>query len=359
RWYSLEADMSRFCRAKPDDWAQLALLLGTYQIRYMRIPDHAAVGETVEAVKAIQPRTAGYVNAVLRQVTAHAAPTKLKPYQKAELPRWMYGQWRDAFGADAVASFAPCLQEAPRLCVAVFGERNDWLAKVQGMGIEAEPGELSPNAVLMPGGTDVTALPGYEAGEFTVMDQAAQAAVMALPDMVEGALILDLCAAPGGKTALLAQRFPGAKLVAVELNERRIPRLLDNMQRLGPENVSVLRADAGRLPFPADSIDAIFLDAPCSASGVLRRHPDAKFLHDAAAVERNAALQLHLARESLRVLKKHAPMVYGVCSIHPAENEAVLEALSASQALQMLDSRRLFPSLKHDGFFYSLLKKPG
>ena len=90
RWFSLEADMSRFCRAKPDDWTQLALLLGTYQIRHMRIPDHAAVGETVEAVKAIQPKSAGYVNAILRKVAAHPAPTKLKPNQKAKLPRLMY-----------------------------------------------------------------------------------------------------------------------------------------------------------------------------------------------------------------------------------------------------------------------------
>ncbi len=358
RWYSLEADMSRFCRAKPDVWARLGLLLGTYHIRHMRVPDHAAVGETVAAVKMIHPRSAGYVNAVLRKVAAHDTPVRIKPYQQAELPRWMYSQWRDTFGREVTGLFTQALQQAPNLCVAVLGERECWMEAVRAQGITTEAGELSPYAVLLPSGIEVTSLPGYREGAFTVMDQAAQAAVMALPDLPDGAVLLDLCAAPGGKTALLAHRFPKTVIIAVELNPRRIPRLQENMQRLGCGNVSIIQADVRLLPFADTTVNAVFLDAPCSASGVLRRHPDAKFLHDNESVERIARHQLCLAQESLRVLKGKATMLYAVCSIHPAENEQVIEQLTASVDMEKQASQRLFPSLTHDGFFFSVLEKP-
>ncbi|HKI61477.1 MAG TPA: transcription antitermination factor NusB [Mariprofundaceae bacterium] len=358
RWYSLEADMSRFCRAKPDVRTHLALLLGTYQLRHMRVPAHAAVAETVGAIKAEHPKSAGYVNAVLRQVASHEAPAKLKPHQLAELPKWVYTMWRDAFGADVVMSFARALQHVPALCVAVMSERDAWIDRVRASGMMAEAGELSPYAVLLPPSTDVAALPGFTEGEFTVMDQAAQAAVLALPDVQDGALVLDLCAAPGGKTALLAHRFPRARIVALEMNGRRIPRLMENLARLGCRNVSVIQADAGRLPFADAMIDSVLLDAPCSASGILRRHPDAKFLHDAASIHRLGMQQQALCKESIRVLKPGAGMVYAVCSIHPAENEEVIDLLSSACAdVSVGGAERLFPSRTSDGFFFASLKK--
>jgi len=358
RWYSLEADMSRFCRAKPDDWTQLALLLGTYQLRHMRVPTHAAVAETVGAMKLIQPKSAGYVNAVLRQVAKQEAPAKIRPHQLAELPKWMFTRWRDAFGADVVQSFAASLQQIPVLTVAVLVDRNVWIEKVRASGIQAEAGQLSPYAVMLPASTDVTSLPGFSEGEFVVMDQAAQAAVMALPELSDGAVILDLCAAPGGKTALLAHRFPQARIVAVELNSRRIPRLLENLSRLACRNVSLLQADAAVLPFADATVDAVFLDAPCSASGVLRRHPDAKFLHDAASLERTAGLQLALCSEAGRVLKQGAPMIYAVCSIHPVENEQVVSnLLTAGIDLKAGEAKRLFPAMHADGFFFARMHK--
>jgi 16S rRNA (cytosine967-C5)-methyltransferase len=358
RWYSLEADMSRFCRAKPDELTQLALLLGTYQLRHMRVPVHAAVAETVGAIKALQPKSTGYVNAVLRKVAQHEAPAKLKPHQLAELPKWMYTLWRDAFGADVVLSFAEALQQVPVLTVAVMCNRDTWMDRVRAIGIQAEAGELSPYAVVLPSSTDVATLPGFSEGEFTVMDQAAQAAVMAMPDVPEGALVLDLCAAPGGKTALLSHRFPHARIVAVELNGKRIPRLMENLDRLGCRNVSVIQADAGRLPFADALIDSVLLDAPCSASGILRRHPDAKFLHDAVSLHRLGMQQQVLCTESIRVLKPGAEMVYAVCSIHPAENEKVIDLLSSACAdVSVGEAKRLFPSRNSDGFFFSPLKK--
>ena len=214
RFYSLEADMSRYCRSKPDDQAYLALLLGTYQLRHMRVASHAAVSETVSAIKVLRPKAAGFVNAVLRRVAENEPPAKLKPNQRAELPRWMYTRWRDAFGSDQVKQFCAALKLPPSLSMAVFGDRDEWIEQARDMGVTAVAGELSPYAVLLPTGTHVTSLPGFEEGVFTVMDQAAQAAVMAL-DIDHAGIILDLCAAPGGKTAMLSYRFPDARIIAV------------------------------------------------------------------------------------------------------------------------------------------------
>ncbi|MDQ6992621.1 MAG: transcription antitermination factor NusB [Mariprofundus sp.] len=349
RFYSLEADYSRFCRSKPDETAQMALLVGSYQLRHMRIPVHAAVSETVAAVMQSNPKGAGFVNAVLRRVAEHESPGKLKPYQRAELPRWMYNRWRDAFGAEVVARCCDALREVPPLCLALFVERKAWMAEAAASDIAVSVGTLSPYAVLLAAGSDVRSLPGYAEGAFMVMDQAAQAAVMALPDPCANGVIVDLCASPGGKSALLSHRFPKVKIIAVELNSTRLPRLRENLKRLKCHNVEVVQADGTQLPFADGSVDGLLLDGPCSASGILRRHPDAKFLHDEQDVKTLALLQRQLLKEAERVLKEQASMVYAVCSIQPQENELVL--VDSKREWQM---QRRFPALQWDGFFHAI-----
>lgn len=353
RYFSLEADASRYIQAKPEDFVRLALLVGSYQIRHLRLPVHAAVHATVEAVKRSgQAKAAGMVNAVLRRVAESEPPARLKPYQRAELPQWLYATWRDAFGAERIADIAAVFQELPPLSVAVLdGDRQTWIEAVRGEGIEAGPGELGAHAVLLPASTDVAALPGYGEGRFTVMDQAAQYAALAL-DIGAGDRVLDLCAAPGGKTALLARLHPGSPVTAVELSAARIPRLTENLERLKADNVTVQQADATALPFADGTFDAVLLDAPCSASGVIRRHPDAKFIHDRDSVARHAALQKKMLAEALRVLAPGGRLVYAVCSIHPEENERVVEGFA-----ELGSAERLFPSLSHDGFFIARLHK--
>jgi len=350
RFFSLEADFSRFLKQKPDVEARMTLLLGTYQLRHMRVPSHAAVSECVDAIKIFQPKASGMVNAVLRKVASSEPPKKLKPYQRAELPRWMYANWRDAWGAEAVQEFCVSLQQLPRLCVAVFTDRDIWIEQVKGLFIEAEKGDFSPYAVLLPAGTHVPSLPGFDAGVFTVMDQAAQMAVLAL-DVADQGTILDLCAAPGGKTSLLKHRFSNSKVMAVELNAKRIPRLKENLKRLHANSVSVLQANTLSLPLADSSVDGIVLDAPCSASGILRRHPDAKFLHDNDAVDALYMIQKNMLKEAMRVLKSNGRLVYAVCSIHPQENECVLEAH------EVVQQQRLYPCDDHDGFFWASMTK--
>jgi 16S rRNA (cytosine967-C5)-methyltransferase len=353
RYFSLEVDASRYMQAKPEDFVRLALLVGTYQIRHLRLPVHAAVHATVEAVKQSKhAKAAGMVNAVLRRVAENDPPAKLKPHQRAELPQWLYAAWRDGFGAERTAEIAAVFRDVPPLTVAVLdGDRDAWIRAVHAEGIEATPGELSNHAVLLPASTDVAGLPGYADGRFTVMDQAAQYAALAL-DVHPGDKVLDLCAAPGGKTALLARLHPESEVTALELSAARLPRLQENLARLKATNVHVEQGDATALAHADDTFDAILLDAPCSASGVIRRHPDAKFIHDRDSVVRHAELQKRMVAEALRVLKPGGRLVYAVCSIHPEENEW---AVANTPGLQ--SSERLFPSESHDGFFIARLGK--
>jgi 16S rRNA (cytosine967-C5)-methyltransferase len=352
-YYTLEADMSRFIKQKPEEHSRMALLLGTYQLRHMRVPTHAAVSETVAAVKTYAPNDAGFINAVLRKIATSEPPKKLKPHQRAELPKWMYASWRDAFGADKVQSMMQVCKQPADLCIAVFKNRETWINKAIQQGFTARQGELSPYAVLLDANTNISLLPGYTEGEFTVIDQAAQAATLPLMLTHETGHVLDICAAPGGKTAMLGKRFPHAQVSAIELNPKRIPRLQENLKRLNLKNVEIVQADANALPYADNSIDAILLDAPCSASGTLRRHPDAKFLHDKESMIQAAKLQTSLLTEALRVLKPSGTLVYAVCSIHPQENEAVVNPFKGVQSTQ-----RLLPTATHDGFFFSQIIKP-
>jgi 16S rRNA (cytosine967-C5)-methyltransferase len=352
-YYTLEADMSRFIKQKPEEHSRMALLLGTYQLRHMRVPAHAAVSETVAAIKPYIPQDAGFINAVLRKISNSEPPNKLKPHQRAELPKWIYTAWRDAWGADVVQAMMQACKQPADLCIAIFKNREEWINKVVQHGFTVRQGELTPYAVLLAANTNVSLLPGYTEGEFTVIDQAAQAATLPLMLTHETGHVLDICAAPGGKTAMLAKRFPKAQVTAIELNPKRIPRLQENLNRLNLRNVKIVQADANTLPYADNSIDAILLDAPCSASGTLRRHPDAKFLHDKESMIQASKLQISLLKESFRVLKVGGTLVYAVCSIHPQENEAVVNQFKGVQSTQ-----RLLPSHTHDGFFFAQIIKP-
>jgi len=350
RFFSLEADFSRFLKQKPDMEARMCLFIGTYQIRHMRIPSHAAVSECVDAIKFFQPKAAGMVNAVLRKITAQEPPKTLKPHQRAELPKWMYASWRNHWGAEITQDFCQALQHQPQLSLAVFDDRETWIHLAQQQGHSAEIGELSPFAVILGTGTHVPSLPQFEQGGFQVMDQAPQHAVMAL-DMPTPGIILDICAAPGGKSSLLAHRFPTSHIIAIERNQKRIPRLQENLQRLNAKQAHILQADAIHLPMPDQSVDAIMLDAPCSASGILRRHPDAKFSHDEHAIQLLANQQKIMLEEALRVLKTGGTLIYAVCSIHPQENEQVIAGHN------IIQQKRLYPNHMHDGFFWAEIRK--
>ncbi len=353
-YFSLEADVSRFTREKPEPTVAMALMLGAYQLRHLGTPAHAAVAETVSAIRPLQARAVPLVNAILRQLTRKNPPEKLKPHQRLELPRWMYCQWRDHWGATTLSDFATVLQSPPPLTIAVLGDREAWLSLAYDAGFDAVAGELSTTAVLLPTGTPVTRLPWYEEGHILVMDQAAQASVHLLCDGLQQSpnLVVDLCAAPGGKTALLAYLLPTSTIIAVEYHARRLPTLQQNLHRLQLANIHVIQGDARQLPWQDQSADAVFLDAPCTASGLLRKQPDVRFHHDEKQLQTLVAQQTTMLQEAFRLLKPNGCMVYAVCSIHHQE-QAVVHACPATLEKEM----RLFPAEDHDGFYAARMRR--
>jgi len=367
RYFSLEADFCRFVHDKPEELTRMALFVGCYQLRHMRIPSHAAVFETVEAIKKLQPNMTSRVNAILRRCVRNAPPKKLKPWQQCELPQNIYRLWRDHFGLEQLKSFAAHLTSPPPLTVAVLGvSRETWLAECQQQGIEATLGQHAPWAVVLPAGTSVLNLPGYDEGHFMVMDQAAQMSIAALrPDTTRH---LDMCSAPGGKLILAAQQHTKAQVVGVERMAARLPRLQENMWRMQSQ-AHLCHADALYLPCADDSFDTVLLDAPCSASGIFRRHPDAKFLHDMGNIQALAKRQLRMLQEALRVCRPGGQVIYAVCSLHQQEAEEVVQQVQEASTPEALPAclqahqiqagmARLLPSAEHDGFFIaSLMKK--
>jgi len=353
-YFSLEADISRFTREKPEPTVAMALMLGAYQLRHLATPAHAAVAETVNAIRPLQARAVPLVNAILRQLTRKNPPKKLKPHQRCELPRWMYCQWRDDWGAATLNDFVTVLQSPPPLTLAILGDREAWLTLAYDAGFDAVAGELSATAVLLPTGTAVTRLPWYDEGHIIVMDQAAQASVHLLCDGLQQTPnhVIDLCSSPGGKTALLAYLLPQSTIFSVEYYARRLPTLQQNLQRLQLANVHIIQGDARQLPWIDQSADAIFLDAPCSASGLLRKHPDVRFHHNQQQLQTLVAQQTSMLQEAIRLLKPNALMVYAVCSIHHQE-QAVVQQCAATLAKEM----RLLPAEDHDGFYAARMQR--
>ncbi|MDX8409445.1 MAG: transcription antitermination factor NusB [Mariprofundales bacterium] len=373
-FFTLEADFSRFLKHKPDPLLQAALLVGAFQLRHLHTPPHAALHATVEAIKyddskqkvskhTILTRIAT-CNAVLRKLAASDPPRRYKAQQRCQLPKWIYSHWRDAYGADAVSMMMEHAQTPPPLTVAAMGDRAALLTRWQAAEIDVRAGTLSPQAIILPSGTPLDTLPGFDDGDCTVMDQAAQLAALALPP--SPGVCLDICAAPGGKYALLSSNM--GNIIALELEAKRMGRLQQNCQRLRLDGATLLQGDARMPPFRTGSADRIMLDAPCTASGLLRRHPDARFGHDASDMQRLTLQQQQMIRAALPLLKPDGILAYGVCSIHPQENEQVIAPLLEAGIAQPValppllqpfaiasGMARLLPGEENDGFFIALL----
>jgi 16S rRNA (cytosine967-C5)-methyltransferase len=373
RYFSLRADIFRFIDKSPPVFVQCVLLAGAYQIRHMRVPAYSAVDEMVRIVKQSRQNFAsGLVNAVLRKLSCSPLPASLKPHEQCELPLWMHASWRKSFGDDGVCMIGQAIRTQPSVCIALLGkEKRAWMEGARVKGFQVKAGDLASTAVLLPPGTDVTCLPGYDRGQFVVMDQSAQLVVEALA-VQSGQHVLDMCAAPGGKTALIAfQAGTSGMVTAVDSGAARIRTLKENMKRLRLDNVRVFQMDVRKFNSEPEEFDAVLVDAPCSASGILRRHPDAKFLHSKEDLVRHRRLQTGLLSHAADLVKRGGKVVYAVCSIHEEENEEVVTSLLSAKdmepdalpdALKPFEAgagmARILPAEHHDGFFIACLRKP-
>jgi len=295
------------------------LRLGVAQLLYMETPAHAAVSTIVEAAQAQRDSRPfkGLINAVLRGVERDRAdPAKTRALAEAPpqtyAPEWLFNRWRAAFGEPTALAIAARIPEEPATDLSL---RDPADAADPARALEADI--LAGGSLRTERRGDVTEWPGFEAGRWWVQDAAA-AIPARLLDVQPGERVLDLCAAPGGKTLQLAAA--GGVVTAVDRSSARLGRLTDNLQRMGL-SAEVVTAEAADW---SDSrrFDAVLLDAPCTATGTFRRHPDVLWAAKATDLAKLTTLQTRLLESAARRVRPGGRLVYCVCSLEPEEGEA-------------------------------------
>jgi 16S rRNA (cytosine967-C5)-methyltransferase len=285
------------------------LRLGAAQLLFLGTPAHAAVDTSVRLVEAIRlPHLKGLANAVLRRVAnAGAGLPGERDAARLNTPDWLWESWRESYGEETTRAIAGAhLSEAP-LDLSVKQDAAAWAERLDA--------ELLPTGTLRrKAGGNVTELPGFAEGAWWVQDAAAALPVRLLGD-VSGKRVADLCAAPGGKTLQLAAA--GARVTAVDISARRVARLEDNLKRAGLA-AELAVTDASKWT-PDEKFDAVLLDAPCSGTGTLRRHPDIAWLKGQDDVDRLSLTQDRLLANAVKLVRPGGTLVYAVCSLQEEE----------------------------------------
>ena len=351
------------------------MLCGLYQIRWMRVPEHAAVAESVNTCRALGKHWAsGLVNAVLRGYLKRpeALLAALDPAQAAAHPRWLKQALEQAWPAAADSIIAANNTPAPMTVRvnALRETREEWMGRADLAGLAPAAGLLCSSAVILGKAVDVNELPGFAEGAVSVQDEAAQLAAPLL-GATPGERVLDACAAPGGKSAHLLEQTPGLQLCALDISGPRAGRIRETLTRLGL-SAEVREGDASEPAawWDEQPFDRILVDAPCSGTGVIRRHPDIKLLRKPPHVEQASALQSRILDALWPLLKPGGVLLYCTCSILPQENDRVIGSFLASTPDAKADpieadwgfatehGRQLLPQCGgHDGFFYARLCK--
>lgn len=293
------------------------LLLGAAQILWLEVPDHAAVDLSVRLAQADRraARYAGLVNAVLRRV-AQSRATVLADQAARDTPDWLLKRWTKTYGRDIARAIAEANGHEPALDLTVKQDAESWAEHLRGR-------VLPTGTVRTIAQGAISLLPGFSEGAWWVQDAAAALPARLLGD-VRGLSVADLCAAPGGKTAQLA--CAGARVTAVDRSANRLARLRENLTRLSLEAETV---PADVLEWQGGPFDAVLLDAPCSSTGTIRRHPDVPWLKSEADLTVLTSLQQRLLDRAVNLLKPGASLVYCVCSLEPEEGVNQIAALLA------------------------------
>jgi 16S rRNA (cytosine967-C5)-methyltransferase len=329
-----------------------ALRLGVYQLQFLsRVPARAAIFESVELVKAARKRSAApLVNAVLRTISGAGAedmlakintsPDSITLAENAAHPAWLVERWIEHYGIEAARQICAHDQMVPETAIHIHDDQvADELAAA---GVQLSPGRLLSAARRVLAG-DVTGTLAYEEGRVSIQDEASQLVPLLAG---RGEMILDCCAAPGSKTALLARLNPRAKVFATELHPHRA-RLLRNLSRL--PNVHVVAADARQLPFWF-AFDCILADVPCSGTGTLARNPEIKWRLKSEDLHDLQSRQVAILKSALAQLAVGGRLVYSTCSLEHEENEAVVEAaLESAVEFKVADLKRDLEQLRQSG----------
>ncbi len=375
--------------AKLDAEVLIALRLGAFQLLHMdRIPAHAAIDESVEITKHAGHRFAsGMVNAVLRKLAAsrpeQGAQSSDERDWRRGFPAWMVERWSASYGEEAACEICRHGQSEPHLTIRAFD--GDIESELAAEGVSLSPGQLLTSARQVISG-DVTGSKAFREGRVRLQDEGSQLVAELAP---RGGAILDCCAAPGGKTLILAERNPEARIVACESSPQRLAQLRERLAPLG-DRVECRLADAVALKDDA-AYDVVLADVPCSGTGTLGRNPEIRHRLKPEDLERQAERQRAILRAALRAVRPGGHVVYSTCSLEPEENEQVVAAvlsenkdarlvplksrieelrsegiLSASGAENLLHGitaegvLRLLPGVfESDGFFVAMIEKIG
>jgi len=348
------------------------IMVGFYQLLHTRIPPHAALAETVEGAVAIKrPQLKGLINGVLRQFQRQQEELVAEFNQSEQRflhPEWLLKRLKKAY-PQQWESIVDANNQRPPMWLRVnriHHTRDEWLALLEHAEMSGFTHEAYPDAVRLASPAPVQALPGFDQGWVTVQDASAQGCITWLAPQ-NGERILDLCAAPGGKTTHILEAAPQAKVLAVDVDEQRLSRVYDNLKRLGLK-AEVKQGD-GRTPSQwcgDEQFDRILLDAPCSATGVIRRHPDIKWLRRDRDINELAQLQSEILDAVWSHLKSGGTLVYATCSVLPEENAQQIAAFlkrTPDAALHMTGTDDI-PGIQNlpgaeegDGFYYAKLIK--
>ncbi len=362
-------------KAKDQD-IQALILIGLFQLLHTRIPAHAAISETVQAtVKLKKPWAKGLINGTLRAFQRQ--PQLLQQLQQqAEYrfahPRWLIERLQQAWPQDWPQVLEQNNQQGPMsLRVNLLqGSREAYCQQLRDLHIDHQPNRYSACGITLDSALDVDKLPGFRQGRVSVQDEAAQLAA-GLLDLKPAQRVLDACAAPGGKTGHILETEPALQhCLAIDISEERLDRVRDNLQRIQLQ-CQLQVADAARSDWwDGTPFERILLDAPCSATGVIRRNPDIKHLRRNTDIDNLAALQGKILANLWTMLSPGGRLVYATCSVLPDENERVILdfldshkdateiTIQADWGVARPAGRQLFPQPRgHDGFYYAVLEK--
>ena len=358
-----------------DDEIHALLLVGLHQLRSMATPPHAAINETVAAAEMLKrPQAQGFVNAVLRRYTRERAAIEAglgdDPALRHSHPQWLVAQIREDWPQHWEAVLAANNAQGP-LTLRVNRRRMSreaYLQRLEEMQIAAHADSAARDAVTLADARPVDKIPGFNSGQVSVQDASAQLAVELL-DLQPGLRVLDACAAPGGKTAHMLEAAD-VEVVAVDRDAQRLIRVDENLRRL-KLTATLIAGDAGEAArwWDGKPFDRILLDAPCSGTGVIRRHPDIKWLRRDTDIASLQAQQLRLLQQAWDLLAAGGRLVYATCSILRAEGDAIIDRfrrmvdnvdvapIDASWGEAGECGRRIAPGGAHDGFYYAVLRK--
>lgn len=339
----------------------LILCMGVAQIYYLKTPIYAAVDTCVQLTRLIkQSSFSRLVNGVLRSFIRKISELS-EPDVLNNIPQWLVNSWKKTYTDDEIRIFADMfLQESP-LDITVKSHPELWVKKWSGE-------ILDTNTVRCAFQGNVALMDGYESGEWWVQEASASIPAQLFPDLV-GKTVADLCAAPGGKTAQMV--VLGAKVDAYDISENRLKRLNENMKRLKLEkNVQTICQDILLLS-QKEKYDAVLLDAPCSATGTIRRHPDLYFHRTQSDVIRLSRMQKKLLEKAVQLTKPNGYIVYSTCSLQQEENEDIinyiLEKMPYLKRVSLPEKWKKYcnsagaiqvtPSFNQDGFYAVLLQK--